>query len=498
MRSVIWKDFYGGRLRSAASRSDRCSACSCSGSLHQDWCRRNRASNVGRDDHHGARFNLHVAGIDGARHFDRRLDVARHPRHFRDHGGLSWLLGPVFWRNKSALRKWALPLLTLFAAPLSAAQTRFGIDNLQRDDFDVLRGRRVALITNQTGVDASGDKTADILLEAKGVTLVCLMTPEHGFLGTVGHGESIQDGTYKGLPVYSLYGKTNRPTDQMLKSVNTVVFDIQDVGTRFYTYITTMGMALEETAKHKLKFVVLDRPNPIRGDIREGDVLDDDTKRMTGYFPLPVRHGLTVGEIATWMNATEQLHADLSVVRMTDWKRKLWYDQAGWDFVPPSPNIRSLVSAVLYPGIGCFEATNIAVGRGTDRPFELIGAPWIKANELCAVLREKNFPGLLFEPVSFTPTEDAFKDQLCHGIRIIVTDRDAVRPFALFLTIFQFLVTHNAAEFKPEWEEVRVVTGSNLLRDAAEKRIPWETLPALYDQSLQRFEEAIRPYLLYN
>ncbi len=238
-----------------------------------------------------------------------------------------------------------LPLLVLLAIPLNAAQTRFGIDNLQRNDFDVLRGRRVALITNQTGVDASGDKTVDILLEAKNMTLVCLMTPEHGFLGTVSHGESIQDGTYKGLPVYSLYGKTNRPTDQMLSGVNTVVFDIQDIGTRFYTYITTMGMVLEETAKHKLKFVVLDRPNPIRGDIREGDVLDDDTKRMTGYFPLPVRHGLTVGEIATWMNATQKLHADLSVVPMTDWNRTLWFDQTGRDFVPPSPNIRSLVSA---------------------------------------------------------------------------------------------------------------------------------------------------------
>jgi uncharacterized protein YbbC (DUF1343 family) len=396
------------------------------------------------------------------------------------------------------MKKWGLLfVLMLPVAPLRA-QTRFGIDNLQRNNYKVLRGRRVALITNQTGVDASGDKTVDLLLRAPGVTLVCLMTPEHGFLGTVGHGESIQDGTYKGIPLYSLYGKTNRPTDQMLKGVNTVVFDIQDIGTRFYTYITTMGMALEAAAKHKLKFVVLDRPNPIRGDIREGDVLDENTKRMTGYFALPVRHGLTVGEIAVWMNATQQLHANLDVVLVTGWKRDKWFDQTGWEFVAPSPNIHNLTEALLYPGIGCFEATNISVGRGTDRPFELIGAPWIKENELCATLREKNFPGVLFEPVTFTPTDDAFKGQLCRGVRIIVTDRDVAQPFALFLTAFQFLSTHNAAEFKPEWEEVRVMTGSNLLRDAAEKRIPWDALPALYNQSLQRFEEAIQPYLLYN
>jgi uncharacterized protein YbbC (DUF1343 family) len=378
-----------------------------------------------------------------------------------------------------------------------AGQTRFGIDNLQRNDFEVLKGRHVALITNQTGADASGDKTADILLDTKKLTLVCIMTPEHGFLGTAGHGESVSDTSYRGVPVYSLYGKTNRPTDAMLKGVNTVVFDIQDVGSRFYTYITTMGMAMEEAAKHRLKFVVLDRPNPIRGDIREGDVLDAGTKRMTGYFPLPVRHGLTVGEIALWANATQQWHTDLSVVRLTGWKRSMWYDQTGWDFVAPSPNIRSLVAALLYPGIGCFEATNVAVGRGTDRPFESIGAPWIKANELCAVLRAKNFPGLLVEPATFTPAEDIYKGELCHGVRFIVTDRDALRPFAVFLTAFEFLITHNP-EFKPEWEEERVMTGSNLLRDAAEKRVPWENLPALYKQSLDRFEDAIRPYLLYN
>lgn len=378
------------------------------------------------------------------------------------------------------------------------AYTRFGIDVIQRNDFDVLKGRRVALITNQTGVDASGDKTADILLDAKNLTVVCLMTPEHGFLGTTAAGEQVQDTTYRGIPVYSLYGKNSRPTADMLKGVNTVVFDIQDIGTRFYTYITTMGMAMEETSKHRLKFVVLDRPNPIRGDIREGDVLDANTKRMTGYFPLPVRHGLTVGEIATWINATQQLHADLTVVRMEGWKRKYWYDQTGWEFTPPSPNIRSLIAAVLYPGIGCFEATNVSVGRGTSQPFEVIGAPWLNASQLCAVLREKNFPGMVFEQVEYTPVDDIYKGQSCHGVHFIVTNRDEIRAFALFLTIFQFIATHHPADFKPNWEEVRIVTGSNLLKDAMEKRISWDDLPSLYTQSLHIFEEAIKPYLLYN
>jgi uncharacterized protein YbbC (DUF1343 family) len=397
------------------------------------------------------------------------------------------------------MRRYSLAfLLVVLTLAGVSAQTRFGIDVLQRDDFKELKGRRIALVTNHTGVDASGDRTVDILMKAKGVTVVCLLTPEHGFLGTAGHGENVEDATYNGVPVYSLYGKTSRPTDPMMKGINTVVFDIQDIGTRFYTYITTMGMVLEEAASHKYKFLVLDRPNPIRGDIREGDVLDPQTKRMTGYFPLPVRHGLTVGEIALWMNVTQNLNADVAVIPMRNWNRALWFDQTGYDFLAPSPNIRSLIAAVLYPGTGCFEATNVSVGRGTEHPFEVIGAPWVKSNELVAALRAQKLPGLLFEPVSFTPTADVYKGELCHGVRILVTERNLARPFAVFLTAFQYMITQHAGQFKPEWEEVRIVTGSNYLRDASEGRLTWDSLPALYQQSLDRFEEAIRPYLLYN
>lgn len=392
------------------------------------------------------------------------------------------------------------PLLILFfLSPSVFAQVSLGIDELQKSKFEELQGRRVALITNQTGVDRDGDSTVDILLAAPYVKLVCVLSPEHGFRGVDKHGETVKDwidSTSK-LPIYSLYGSTNRPTTAMLKNVDTIVFDIQDIGTRFYTYITTMGMALEEAAKRKLRFVVLDRPNPIRGDMIEGDVLDADIHRMTGYFQIPVRHGLTIGELALWMNEIQNIHADLRVIPMRRWERKQWFDHTGLAFIPPSPNIRSITAALLYVGVGCFEATNVAVGRGTETPFEIFGAPWIKGNALAAFLREKNFPGVLFEPVEFTPKDDQYAGQLCQGVRIIVTNRAQIQPFQIFVQSFLFLHKTYPKEFKPEWEEVRVVSGSNKLREAAEGRLTTEELQSAYEESLRTFHEQILPFFLY-
>lgn len=381
----------------------------------------------------------------------------------------------------------------------AGAQVRSGIDELERSNFALLEGRNVALITNQTGVNAEGESTVDVLRRAKRVNLICVMSPEHGFRGTIEHGQNVSDSsdTVTGLPFYSLYGATTRPTDKMLEGVDTIVFDMQDIGTRFYTYITTMGMALEEAARHKIWFVVLDRPNPIRGDIMEGDVLDADIKRMTGYFEIPVRHGLTVGELARWMNRVRGFKAAVKIVPVKRWRRSLWFDETGLPFVPPSPNIRSLTGALVYPGIGCFEATNVSVGRGTDTPFELFGAPWINGKALCARLREKNFPGVLFEPVTFTPKADLYEGQSCGGVRIIVTNRNTIRPFRIFLEAFRFIAEEYAKDFKPEWEEVRVVTGSNALRQAVEGKISFEDLFVHYDQAVATFYEHITPFYLY-
>jgi uncharacterized protein YbbC (DUF1343 family) len=348
-------------------------------------------------------------------------------------------------------------------------------------------------------LDGDGTSTVDILHGSARCTLVKILTPEHGFRGTAEHGEEVADSidVKTGLPVISLYGPTRRPTDQMLRDVDTIVFDIQDVGTRFYTYITTMGMALEEAAKRHIRFVVLDRPNPIRGDILEGDILDPDIKRMTGYFTIPIRHGFTVGELAAWINDAHELKADLHIVQLKKWKRHLWFDQTGLRFTPPSPNIPTLVSALLYSGIGCFEATNVAVGRGTETPFQIFGAPWINGKALAAYLREKNIPGVLFEPVQFSPSDDIYKGEECNGVKIIVTDRNRVRPFRIFVYSFLYLIQTYPNDFKPIWEEIRVVTGSDALRQTAEGYLSPEDLFKQYNEIIESFQNDASAFYLY-
>ena len=284
----------------------------------------------------------------------------------------------------------------------------------------------------------------------------------------------------------------------MLSGVDTIVFDIQDVGTRFYTYIATMGQAMEEAAKRNIRFFVLDRPNPIRGDIMEGDMLDSDIHRMTGYFQIPMRHGLTVGEIAMWKNDTENTGVKLQVIPMLNWNRSMWFDDTGLVFTPPSPNIKSMATALLYSGIGCFEATNVSVGRGTDHPFEIFGAPWMNARALVSYLRERNFPGFLFEIETFSPSEDLYKGDKCEGVHLIITDRNQARPFSVFTAAFLYLVEHEPGNFKPDWEEVRVVTGSNKLREAAEKNLTWTELISQYQKSQDEFLQSIAPNYLYS
>lgn len=379
----------------------------------------------------------------------------------------------------------------------ASARVLLGIDVLRKNGFQEVRNSRVALITNHTGLDSRGHRTVDILHRAKIVDLVCILSPEHGFEGLAEHGKGIEDGRddRTGVPIYSLYGDSRRPTDGMLKGVNTLVFDIQDVGTRFYTYITTMAMAMEEAAARGIRFVVLDRPNPIRGDKRSGDVLDDKTRRFTGYLPLPTRHGLTMGEIATWLNQKRSLQANLTVVKMENWKRNYWHEQTRQEFVPPSPNIPNVMSALLYSGIGAFEATNLSVGRGTERPFEVIGAPWVNEVKLCAALRQKNLPGVVFQHTEFVPSKDLYQGKKCKGVRILVTNRNSVDPFQIFLEAFVILMDNPA--FEMDWEEVRIVTGSRRLEEMVKTNGKMSDLNAEYQTALKAFNEEIRPLLLY-
>ena len=309
-----------------------------------------------------------------------------------------------------------------------------GIDVLVRDDFALLRGQKVGLITNHTGLDRFGRSTVSLFHDSPNVELVVLFAPEHGIRGTFDQHVADSTDERTGLRVYSLYGETRRPTAEMLEGVDTLVFDIQDIGTRFYTYIATMGMAMEEAAKRDIRFVVLDRPNPITG-VRVFGPMSDRTGEFTAYHRLPLVHGMTVGELARMFNEMRKIGADLKVVQMEGWKRSMWLDETLLTWVDPSPNMRSLTQATLYPAIGMIEACNVSVGRGTDTPFERFGAPWIDGRKLAAKLNSLGLAGVRFLPYRFTPMSSKFAGKECGGVQIVLTDRNAFDPTETGLTI---------------------------------------------------------------
>lgn len=313
-----------------------------------------------------------------------------------------------------------------------------GIDILQQDGFGLLRGRRIGLITNHTGVNRAGVSTARLLKDAPGVTLVKLFSPEHGLEGSLDQSRVAdqRDGE-TGLAIISLYGDARRPTSQMLADIDTLVFDIQDIGTRFYTYISTMGLAMQAAAEQerRLRFIVLDRPNPINGLDVGGPLLDAGRESFVGFHRLPIRHGMTVGELARLFRAERVPDLDLHVVPVRGWRRADLYDATGLRWINPSPNMRSLTQALLYPGIGLLEATNLSVGRGTDTPFEVIGAPWIDPTVLARELNRSNLPGVRFVPVRFVPSASRFAGESCGGVNIIVTSRDEFRPIRTGLEV---------------------------------------------------------------
>ncbi len=256
-----------------------------------------------------------------------------------------------------------------------------------------------------------------------------------------------------GLPIHSLYGETRRPTDAMLQGIDTLVLDLQDVGARFYTYAATMGYAMEEAAKRKIRVVVLDRPNPIGGWQIEGPLPDADLLSFIAYMPMPIRHGLTLGELAMLFNAERSIGADLTVVRLEGWRRDQWFDHTGLSWVNPSPNIRNLTQAALYPGIGAIEYANVSVGRGTDQPFEQIGAPWIDGPRLAQALNARGLPGIRFYPVQFTPMSSVHANVPCQGVFMVVTNREALQPARVGLEIAAALWRQHGDQFDKKTSE---------------------------------------------
>ena len=308
----------------------------------------------------------------------------------------------------------------------AAGQTLTGIDVLEGQDFAPLKGKRIGLITNQTGIDRTGRSTIDLLAHAPGVKLVALFNPEHGIRGVLDEHVSSTKDEATGLPVYSLYGDTDRPTDAMLEGLDALVFDIQDAGVRFYTYVTTMGYTMEAAAAHHLAYYVLDRPDPLGGERIEGPMLDRDRTNFVGYFPMPIRMGMTLGEMAKMFNVEKKIGCVLHVIRMQNWHRRDSFDQTGLPWVNPSPNLRSSTAEILYPGLEILQAGGISVGRGTDKPFERLGAPWIHGEEFAEEMNRRSIPGVRFEPDRFTPDSGLYKGDLCQGARVVVTDRAAL------------------------------------------------------------------------
>jgi len=319
--------------------------------------------------------------------------------------------------------------------PASPQSVLSGLDVLVAEQFALLAGRRVGLVTNQTGVDAQGRRGIDLLAAAPRVRLKAIFSPEHGLSGeAVGDIPHARDAATR-RPVWSLYGADRRPTAAMLNGIDTLVVDLQDVGVRYYTYPTTLLYILEEAARRGIQVVVLDRPNPITGAVVEGPVMDPDLRSFTGAHPIPVRTGLTIGEFARMVAAERKIPVALTVVPLVGWIRTLWYDETGLPWINPSPNIRSVTQALLYSGVGLLEATNLSVGRGTDTPFEVVGAPWIDPWSLAEAMNQKGLPGVRFEPMLFTPTADRYAGHEVSGVRLQVTDREAIRPVTVALAL---------------------------------------------------------------
>jgi uncharacterized protein YbbC (DUF1343 family)/CubicO group peptidase (beta-lactamase class C family) len=339
------------------------------------------------------------------------------------------------------------PAVALTRSPVSVLS---GLDVLRANAFAELRGKRVGLVTNHTGRARDGATAIDLLHGADGVKLVALFSPEHGIRGILDSKVPSETDPKTGLPIHSLYGETRRPTAAMLDGIDTIVIDLQDIGARFYTYMTTMAYVMEESAKRGIAVVVLDRPNPIGGVSIEGPTIDSGALAFTSYFPMPIRHSLTLGELARLFNAENKIGANLTVVQMRGWERGFWFDETGLPWINPSPNMRNLIQASVYPGIGAIEGTNISVGRGTDTPFEQIGAPWIDGVQLSDALNARSIAGVRFYPVRFTPASSKYAGEECQGVFIMVTDRSALRPVRLGLEVASMLHKLYGAQYQLE------------------------------------------------
>lgn len=384
-----------------------------------------------------------------------------------------------------------------------------GLDVLERDGFRALQGRRVGLIGNHSSLNRRGEHLLDLLSARPDVELVALFSPEHGFRGTLD--ERVEDGVDEatGLPIYSLYGRTRIPTDEMLEGLDTVVFDLQDIGARFYTYISTMGEFMRKAEEHGIRFVVIDRPNPIQGNWFDGPIQDEDlVGRFTSFAPMPIAHGMTVGEIAVFYREFLGIRPELDVIRMEGWTRDMYFDETGLPWVNPSPNMRSVDEELLYTMVALVEGNkDVSVGRGTDRPFEYMGAPWIDGDRLVEDLNSRRLPGLWFMRTTFIPSDTdvtgrpnvryPFTGEVCHGFRVVITNRHTVSPVEAGIHMLDALLELHPERFTIK--DLRGLLGAQWVMDALdERRDPAEIVERWRESAeFREFAERREASLLY-
>ncbi len=389
---------------------------------------------------------------------------------------------------------------------------RTGLDVWVAEGFRALKGKRVGAIVNPTSVDGRLLHLADLLEEADGVTLAALFGPEHGVRGEAQYMVAVEDeprDARTGVPVYSLYGHTFEslsPRPEWLRGLDALVFDIQDVGARYYTYVYTLALAMRAAAQAGIPFYVLDRPNPIGGDLVEGNLVGERFRSFVGLYALPNRHGMTAGELARMFNDEERMGAELHVVPCKGWSRKMRWRETGLHFVPPSPNMPTPDTALVYPGMCLGEGTNVSEGRGTCRPFEQFGAPWLKPDAVADALNEEKLPGVTFRACSFTPTFDKFRGVSCGGAFIHVTDERVFRPLLTGLAVFRcarmlggtsFQWRADAYEFVEDVPAFDLLCGTDTVRAGLEAGAPLGALVEGFDAQVRAFEARREPWLLY-
>ena len=382
-------------------------------------------------------------------------------------------------------------------------RVRTGIDVLLQNPEKVLGTSRVGLITNPTGVTCGLTSTVDAFHRHPGITLKAIFGPEHGARGDIQDGLPVEShiDPSTGLPIYSLYGAVRRPTAEMLEALDALVFDVQDVGARFYTYASTLTYALEAASEHGISFIVLDRPNPINGVSVEGNILDPRFASFIGLHPIPIRHGMTIGELARFINA--KTGAELHVVEMEGWRRWMWFNETGLPWVQPSPNLPTLGTAIVYPGTCLFEGTNISEGRGTTRPFEYLGTPWIDGNRWVQALNDLRLDGVIFRACYFTPMFSKYSGERCRGVQIHITNRDTYRPVETALHMIaaaHLLWPDNFEWLAPKYDERRhfdLLAGTVEIREAITLGVPVEKIVEGWQEELDSFLELRSDYLLY-